>query len=911
MTKKREKRDLGIRLKPTDLTVNPHGADGEISVDSNDNKLKARLNGSDKSVVTEDQAQTITNKSIDADNNTVSNIEVDNLKAGVLNTDLSGAATDTEIPSALAVKNALEGQNEASEISYDNSTSGLTATDVQAAIDEVEGRVEITEGIATGADGKIDDHIADATDAHDASAISNAPSGNLAASNVQDALNEIQTEVDGKADSSEITDHINDAVGAHAASAISNTPSGNLAASDVQSALDELQSDIDNRALDSDLTDHENATAAHGATGAVVGTTNAQTLINKTLDGASIEDPIRSDTKKDTQANLETYALTATNGQLCFATDTKLMYQVVDNALTPVGGGDSGINYITNSTFDVDASDWVGDTNLTIARSTTNPLRGAGSGLISKAAVDATDETVSIPFTIEKADLAQKLYISFDKDASDANYADGDLRIEVVKDPNGTPVTIVCNADDILGGKGTQLTWFQTDAAITEYELVIRCNSTNASAYDVKIDNVRIAPRDVAYGTALETVNYQIRQQGSSLTNNGSEVEFNLGSASIIDNSKGYIVAEDDAANTRTKFNILSNGSLIIQWNHYTGNTSYPIIIHYNEAGTLINTYNGGSDASATQVDLVVNIPVSSGDFITVSSTAGVRAALNEAFVTIGLTRYIDTIMSEDIGNRDVVVEAAGNSGAVVADGGAINFTVIDDTTGSFDGTTFTAPETGIYILDGQIVITTVIQRFFSIYKDTGSGYVDYRSINENDTSNIPKINCTLKLNKGDKIQIRLRNGAATLQNSTVSHWLFITKRANPQTILETATVAARYTSDSGQTVNNGDVIVYEDVDSDTHNSYNSSTGKYIVPASGYYIAKASMRSTSAVALYIRVDEVVVEADFYAGSDAGSTNVILITYLEKGQVLDIVNGGSTRTLVADSKYNTFSIAKIK
>lgn len=49
----------------------------------------------------------------------------------------------------------------------------------------------------------------------------------------------------------DISDHITDTSGAHAASAISNTPAGNLAATDVQAALNELQSDIDTRALDS------------------------------------------------------------------------------------------------------------------------------------------------------------------------------------------------------------------------------------------------------------------------------------------------------------------------------------------------------------------------------------------------------------------------------------------------------------------------------------------------------------------------------------------------------------------------------------------------------------------------------------------------------------------------------------
>lgn len=74
-------------------------------------------------MVLKDTAQTLTNKTLNADDNTVSNLETDNLKAGVLNTasDLTGAS-DTQIPSALAVTSyvasAVAGKDDASEITY-------------------------------------------------------------------------------------------------------------------------------------------------------------------------------------------------------------------------------------------------------------------------------------------------------------------------------------------------------------------------------------------------------------------------------------------------------------------------------------------------------------------------------------------------------------------------------------------------------------------------------------------------------------------------------------------------------------------------------------------------------------------------------------------------------------------------
>lgn len=104
-------------------------------------------------------------------------------------------------------------------------------------------------------DGKVDAHIADTTDAHDASAISVADAGNLlTATTVEAALAELHADV---------TNHTGDTSAAHAASAISVLDTaGNFTGTNVEAVLAEVQADLDGRFSTGTGHDHDGTDSA-------------------------------------------------------------------------------------------------------------------------------------------------------------------------------------------------------------------------------------------------------------------------------------------------------------------------------------------------------------------------------------------------------------------------------------------------------------------------------------------------------------------------------------------------------------------------------------------------------------------------------------------------------------------------
>jgi len=173
-----------------------------------------------------------------------SDVTYDNTGSGLVATDVQNAIDEVnnKIPATIVESFntrtgavlPVAGDYEAEDITYDNTTSGLTATDTQAAIDELDNRLD-------------NFSVAASQVSYD-----NTVSG-LTATDAQAAIDEIANDVlsSGVASFNGRTGAVNPAAGDYDGSDIDydNTTSG-LTATDVQAAIDEIDGTVDDLVAD-------------------------------------------------------------------------------------------------------------------------------------------------------------------------------------------------------------------------------------------------------------------------------------------------------------------------------------------------------------------------------------------------------------------------------------------------------------------------------------------------------------------------------------------------------------------------------------------------------------------------------------------------------------------------------------
>jgi hypothetical protein len=683
------------------------------------------------------------------------------------------------------------------------------------------------------------------------------------------------------------------------------------------------------------FTTHTCATSAHGTTGCVVGTSDTQTLTNKTLTDPQICSAIVFDLLCATPANppcgdLKLYAK-------CCGGFFKL--DACGNEIPVGSGGVGGINYIDN--FDIEigtccyntyadcactcATDGTGGCtiNVLISQETCAclVLRETGSLKFAKDAANRQGQGWSYDFCIDNTDQAKKLYISFDYDASDADYADGDIRFQIYDKTNAT--LIRTNGEDLKGGKGSHLAWFQTAPDSTSYRLIAHVSSTNAAAYCVYFDNIQVGPREPALAESRKIIFTASGNDGTAYTANTENVSFTE-TFDLTNSWDGRIFTAPYTGDYHIEGGLQATGS-VCSWNIYlfTGPNACCLTQDRKIA------FNGG--ISTVYFSTAVKLTKGEMFSIRTSDTFTGSNSLNHWLTVISNS---PNQVSEDIGNREVRVEGAGNGGeTITASTEGINFTKVVDTTSSWvqegaHGTdTFIAPETGLYILTGR-VYATAAQTAWSIlsYVDSGSGYSASKSIGRNDGDagdTVIQFSGMEYLNKGDKLQI-VSNRTITLNSATaLNHHIDITKFSMPQTVLETETVYAKYSTNAGVSIPSGceTILKYEDKTIDSHNSYCVTCGIYTVPVTGTYLLMSSYshqgNAVRSFYHHARVNGTRVASGAMSRSSSSSNRKTVYTQV----VVDVVVGdtidftmlasSSGSAMYTDGNFNTMSIMRIK
>lgn len=195
-------------------------------------------------------------------------------------------------------------------------------------------------------------------------------------------------------------------------------------------------------------------------------------------------------------------------------------------------GGGGGTQYLTDdsSNFDSTLGSWItyddgaatqpvngnvegGETiTTTCTRTTSSPLHGAGSLLITKDAANRQGEGCSVAVTIAAVhSKGTTIYVDADFSIPTGTYATDDISWWAYDVTGNIMYPLLSKSNGTANGMATCASgsychftgYFTTSSGSTSYRLIPHIASTSSSAYTVQIDDVRFAVRDNTVGSTI------------------------------------------------------------------------------------------------------------------------------------------------------------------------------------------------------------------------------------------------------------------------------------------------------------------------------------------------------------------------------------------------------------------------
>jgi len=571
-------------------------------------------------------------------------------------------------------------------------------------------------------------------------------------------------------------------------------------------------------------------------------------------------------------------------GRIYFKSDGFLYQLNDDGSESKVGAGSGGINYISNPDADSNLTGWNtykdaasevpvdgtgGTAAITLTRNTTTPLRKTADFLFSKGTSNLRGEGVSTDFTIDLADRAKVIRVSFDYKTS-TNYQDGFVRVYVYDVTNASVIEL-SQRDLMASDFGTYIGEFQSNSNSSSYRLIFHVATNTTTSWTINYDNVIVGPREIARGSVVEDEKFL-----GTITFTGTGTNPTKGTTSVDTISVRKV---GEYAYFRVNYRHTTAGT--------AGSGSYLINL---PSGYTINTdkvqLGGTTDFFGSQLGtgfigdllsdevVVVIAPVSSTTVKLMMETpgtvwnsgSGINFADTNLFVKAEFAVPIqgwssNSVISSDFGGRVIAARyyKTSGSGSVPSGDTVLDFnlsdydTVAAVTTGA--SWKYTARESGYYKISARYPASssgsgTLIIRLRKNGTVFSTGTYPVSAA----TSNVVvSVDSEIYLNAGDYIDaVSASVGTWTFGSGSSSDYqIVIHKIQSPQTLMGGELVAARYTSAAGNSLPNasGRFLDFPTKQYDTHNAVvgagggnqaiYTNTWRYIVPVSGYYRVEA------------------------------------------------------------------------